>query len=42
VPAAPPPAEAVNQSAVEPDAESPDEMMLGAVVRIFDGEIIED
>ena len=29
-------------SAGEPDPESPDQKMLGAVVRMFDGEIIDD
>jgi DNA polymerase III subunit gamma/tau len=41
-PIEPAPTEVVAQAEAEPEAESPDEMMLGAVVRIFDGEIVED
>ena len=37
-----PAAEPATQSGAQPDEESPDEMMLGAVVRMFDGEIVED
>ena len=37
-----PAAEPAPQISAQPDQESPDEMMLGAVVRMFDGEIVED